>query len=169
MEYLRDCGYRILVTQPTADSVPIGAIDWTLPTAFILGNEVNGAYLCSAHHLSGWYMHRQITGCWHGGGIASNHAGRGQYLQLSGCGQSSALTRYFVIAFKCKQIRMTMAQDPVRHQKLKVTCSEEECSWALVGLYACFCRLKCWNNRRLLKKRALINTVTAMPAKKDSP
>ncbi|EIE18826.1 hypothetical protein COCSUDRAFT_59757 [Coccomyxa subellipsoidea C-169] len=43
VEYLRDCGYRILVTQPTADSVPIGAIDWTLPTAFILGNEVNGA------------------------------------------------------------------------------------------------------------------------------
>ncbi|KAK9918200.1 hypothetical protein WJX75_002222 [Coccomyxa subellipsoidea] len=41
--HLRACGYRILVSQPTAESVSIQDIDWTRPTAFILGNEVNGA------------------------------------------------------------------------------------------------------------------------------
>ncbi|CAL8463906.1 g3441 [Coccomyxa elongata] len=43
VDYLRACGYRILVTQLTPDSVPIQAVDWTQPTAFILGNEVEGA------------------------------------------------------------------------------------------------------------------------------
>lgn len=44
VEYLRACGYRILVTQLTPDSVPIQAVDWTQPTAFILGNEVDGKH-----------------------------------------------------------------------------------------------------------------------------
>jgi tRNA G18 (ribose-2'-O)-methylase SpoU len=42
IEHLRACGYRILVTQLTPNSVPIQQIDWTQPTAFILGNEVDG-------------------------------------------------------------------------------------------------------------------------------
>jgi tRNA G18 (ribose-2'-O)-methylase SpoU len=42
VDYLRQCGYRILVTQLTDDAVPIHDVDWTQPTAFILGNEVDG-------------------------------------------------------------------------------------------------------------------------------
>ena len=53
--HLRACGYRILVTQPTAESVSIQDIDWTRPTAFILGNEVTGALL-TAVHLCPWEL-----------------------------------------------------------------------------------------------------------------
>ncbi|CAK0786426.1 hypothetical protein CVIRNUC_009639 [Coccomyxa viridis] len=41
--HLQACGFRVLVTQLTQDSVPIHDVDLTQPTAFILGNEVDGA------------------------------------------------------------------------------------------------------------------------------
>ena len=55
------CGYRVLVTQLTPDSVPIHDIDFTQPTAFILGNEVDGAP-CSCSELSACPSHRQHAG-----------------------------------------------------------------------------------------------------------
>ena len=42
IEHLKACGFRVLVTQLTQDSVPIHDVDLTQPTAFILGNEVDG-------------------------------------------------------------------------------------------------------------------------------
>ena len=42
IQYLKACGFRVLVTQLTQDSVPIHDVDLTQPTAFILGNEVDG-------------------------------------------------------------------------------------------------------------------------------
>lgn len=51
VEHLHACGYRILVTQLTSDSVPIQQVDWTQPTAFILGNEVDGDSPLTGHVL----------------------------------------------------------------------------------------------------------------------
>ena len=33
-------GYQIVVTALDPESVPLSAIDWSKPTAFVLGNEV---------------------------------------------------------------------------------------------------------------------------------
>ena len=56
---LQDCGYRVLVTQLTPDSVPIHDIDFTQPTAFILGNEVDGAP-CNCSDLGACPSRRQL-------------------------------------------------------------------------------------------------------------
>lgn len=58
---LQDCGYQVLVTQLTPDSVPIHNIDFTQPTAFILGNEVDGAP-CNFSDLSARPSRRQHAG-----------------------------------------------------------------------------------------------------------
>ena len=44
IEHLQACGFRVLVTQLTQDSVPIHDVDLMQPTAFILGNEVDGGF-----------------------------------------------------------------------------------------------------------------------------
>ena len=64
---MQACGFRVLVTQLTPTSVPIHDIDFTQPTAFILGNEVNGECRMSKHHSADiyqsatWY-HAQLCG-----------------------------------------------------------------------------------------------------------
>lgn len=39
---LRECGYRIVATHLSADAVPISEIDFSIPTAIVLGNEAEG-------------------------------------------------------------------------------------------------------------------------------
>eukprot|EP00877_Chromochloris_zofingiensis_P012873 jgi/Chrzof1/783/Cz01g28200.t1 len=39
---LKQAGYQIVVTHLSSNSVPIQEIDWTRPTAFLLGNEREG-------------------------------------------------------------------------------------------------------------------------------
>ena len=41
--HLRARGFRVLVTAPRPGSVPVQDVDFTRPTAFLLGNEVDGA------------------------------------------------------------------------------------------------------------------------------
>ena len=41
----RAAGYRIVAAHLSADAVPISDIDWTQPTAFVLGNEMQGVPL----------------------------------------------------------------------------------------------------------------------------
>ncbi|KAL2611907.1 hypothetical protein R1flu_023599 [Riccia fluitans] len=42
LEALKARGYRIAVTHIAADTVSIHDIDWTIPTAIVLGNEIRG-------------------------------------------------------------------------------------------------------------------------------
>ena len=58
---LQACGFRVLVTQLTPTSVPIHDIDFTRPTAFILGNEVNGKCRMSERHLPEISEHKSLS------------------------------------------------------------------------------------------------------------
>ncbi len=42
LEHLKSQGMRILAAHPTADAVPFREVDFTLPTALLLGNEDDG-------------------------------------------------------------------------------------------------------------------------------
>lgn len=42
LERLKDQGLRVLAAHPTPDAVPFREMDYTLPTALLLGNEDNG-------------------------------------------------------------------------------------------------------------------------------
>ena len=43
VSHLRTRGFRVLVTAMRPGSVPVPDVDFTRPTAFLLGNEVDGA------------------------------------------------------------------------------------------------------------------------------
>ncbi|GAX77510.1 hypothetical protein CEUSTIGMA_g4954.t1 [Chlamydomonas eustigma] len=42
LTFIKNAGYQLIVTHLSKDAVPIQAIDWTRPTAFVLGNEKMG-------------------------------------------------------------------------------------------------------------------------------
>ena len=42
LDHLKGKGMRILAAHPTADAIPFREVDFTLPTALLLGNEDNG-------------------------------------------------------------------------------------------------------------------------------
>ncbi len=48
--YLRSAGYQVLVSRLAPGAAPVQDVDFLRPTAFILGNEVNGARLFHFYH-----------------------------------------------------------------------------------------------------------------------
>jgi tRNA (guanosine-2'-O-)-methyltransferase len=42
LAHLRERGFRVLAAHPTPEAVPFREVDYTLPTALLLGNEDNG-------------------------------------------------------------------------------------------------------------------------------
>ncbi len=45
-QHFKDAGYCIAATSLTPASVPITDLDWTQPTAIVMGNESYGEPLC---------------------------------------------------------------------------------------------------------------------------
>ena len=39
---LKSSGFRVVATALSQDSIPVGDVDWTQPTAVIFGNEKEG-------------------------------------------------------------------------------------------------------------------------------
>ena len=56
LQGLRDLGFRVAVTHLTHAAVSITEVDWTQPTAFVLGNENLGKLELLAHLLPVKYL-----------------------------------------------------------------------------------------------------------------